>query len=963
MKRLLLSLGVLALGSAPLLAQHSQVSSVVVNPAASNEVWVCNRGNNSVSVIDTTLGAATHEIEVGVWPRTLAFSPDGTQVYVANQRGNVPVDVNFVTPFTGAEIRGTVSVIDVATKAVTDTLTDVGTEPYGLAFSPNGKYFALTSMRSATLRLFDAVNDTLLETLEYPRSLNIIPVGTVTDVDSDLDMVPDLAEPRAFVIRDDSARIYVTHLTSGFVSTVDVQLSGMGMPTGVSLASRIDLNDYDVHPILNPIDVQTVESQGFPRFADDIALSPDGTLAIVPHVLHNTNHDVNHDFAGEIDGDFANRVYPALTVLDAALDSYGQVGDNSARLHHEYSDPVVPAEYVPYGGQGATSASGIYTLGGVKVPLIGGTLDLAVTGTDPTDVVLLYFGTPVTFPLPGLGTLYNLGNFGIFPMTPSGTFFNPIQNNPIWDGLSLHFQAVVTDGVTGEPKGLTNGLEVVLGLEDLGVGDLGYRAGQPGRVLYNPAGDRALMLNRGSEDIFLYRVVGPLMELHTAFPERHDFVERAAFDATTPLGDLPLGMAMVDDPTTGNDDALVYVVNETSRTLSTLRVDWTTYVITQEAAQIPTLLGADKMTLSERSGQELFEDASRAQTAGLFNNSCGSCHFEGGADANVWQRPAGPRSTMPMFGGTLATGLLLWKGTRLNLGETGPMFGGENGGHGILTDSEQQALIDYHEIIPVPLNPNLDPVTGAYSANAALGEDLFFGNNSTGLNPTMRHAGCFSCHPDKDSTGLEARGYTADFLDPTLTADPFGLETLDPLCISLQENIVALNIRNVNSGVNVDLDNDGSPDVDRNLDGWSDLESYTPLNADADDDFMRDDPNGWLCPEGGLEGNPLRTFFRAPDLFSIPTKLGVFSTGPYFHDHSVVSLRTVLDPAAQQSDPVFGHPSYPALQKFFNEFHDIRGHEDFVPGASKVQVTLQTLASGSTFDADIQALLEYISSL
>ena len=53
----------------------------------------------------------------------------------------------------------------------------------------------------------------------------------------------------------------------------------------------------------------------------------------------------------------------------------------------------------------------------------------------------------------------------------------------------------------------------------------------------------------------------------------------------------------------------------------------------------------------------------------------------------MWQRPAGPRTTMPVYGGSLATGLILWKGVRLNMGETGPMFGGENGGTGVLNDS------------------------------------------------------------------------------------------------------------------------------------------------------------------------------------------------------------------------------------------------------------------------------------
>lgn len=948
-------------------AQHSQVSSVAVNPAKPHEVWVCNRGNDSVSVINTQSGATTHEIEVGVWPRSLAFSPDGTKVYVANQRGNVPVDVNFVTPFTGSEIRGTVSVIDVASKSLSATLSNVGTEPYGVAFAPNGKYFAVTGFRSGTLKLYDASTNALLQTLQYPRQLDFIAAGTVQDVDHDGDMLPDLMEPRAFVIRSDSARLYVTHLIPGYVSAVDVALDGQGLPTGVSLAKRIDLNTYAPHPILNPVNVQEVKSQGTPRFLDDIALSPDGTRALVPSVLHNLNHDVNHAFGGAIDGDFANRVYPALSVLDTALDTYAQPGDASARLHHELTDPLEPAAYVPYGPQGARVRAGVYTLGGQGAPVLGGQASFVHSGhNNATEMVFLAFGQKTEMPLGLYGTAVNFGDYGIFPMTPAGleaVFSTPIANNPTWEGNVLSFQAGVASLSQGWFKGFSNGLDMILSASSIGAGEMGMRAGQPGRVLYSPDGGHALLLNRGSEDLFLYEVQGSTLTLQAAFPPRHGFEERAALDTTTPMGDLPLGMAIAADPTTVNDDALVYVINETTRTLSTLRVDWGTGVITKERDQIPTLLGSDQMTDNQRLGEEIFEDASRTQTAGNFNNSCASCHFEGGADGNVWQRPAGPRSTMQVYGGTLGTGLVLWKGVRLSMGETGPMFGGENGGHGLFNDVEQQALIDYHEVVPVPLNPNVDPVTGDYSALAARGKDLFFGTNDTGTNPMLRNAGCFTCHPDQDAQTLETRGYTMDFLDPILTQDPGAFELLDPLCFSLQENIVALNIRNVNSGVNVDSDLDGFPDFDRNSDGYGDLETYTPLNADGPDDFTRDDPNGYLCPQDGIPGNPQKVFLRSAEVFSIPTKLGAFSTGPYFHDHVAASLRAIVDPSSQMNDPVYSHPAYPGLQKFFNEFHDVRGHEDLVPGASKVQITLQTAGSGYTIDEDIDALVEYIRSL
>jgi hypothetical protein len=430
-------------------------------------------------------------------------------------------------------------------------------------------------------------------------------------------------------------------------------------------------------------------------------------------------------------------------------------------------------------------------------------------------------------------------------------------------------------------------------------------------------------------------------------------------------------MAIVADTTTGNDDALVYVINELTRTLSVLRVSWSTGLILAEGDQIPTLLGGDLFTLSERLGEELLEDASRGQTTGApgtigeFNNSCYSCHFEGGEDANVWQRPNGPRSTMPFYDGTLMTGLMLWKGVRLHLGETGPMFGGENGGHGILSDDEQQALIDAHERIPVPLNPHLDPVTGGLTPLAQIGEDLFFGTNNTGLNPDLRAAGCAECHPRQDAATLAPRGFTADFLDPNLTSGE-NLQRMDPFCFSLQGNLLTINLRNVNSGVDVDLDGDGFPDPDRNADGYVDIETYTPMNTDKDDHFVRDDPNSYLCPsDPSNPGSPPKLFLRNLRDFSIPTKLGVFSSSPYFHDHSAYSLRMVLDPGAQAIDPVYGSPAfptqppYPGLNKFFNEFHDVRGHEQIVQGASKVQLNLQS----TNVDADIEAILAFIRSL
>ncbi|MCB9916258.1 MAG: YncE family protein [Planctomycetes bacterium] len=969
----LTSLALTGLLSASALAQHSQVSSVAVDPANPQRVWVCNRDNNTVSLVDVGTASVVAEIGVGVNPRSLALSPDGAKLFVVNQRGDVPLSANSVTGFPANAARGTVSVIDTGTLAVSSTLTGVGVEPYGLAMAPNGKFFAVTAFRSGTVKLFRTSTQAQMASLQYDNNLSMLPVGvTVADADANHDGIADLGEPRGFVIRSDSARMYVTHNRSPYVSVLDIALDGTGSPTGITLAGKIDLNEYPYDPFYNPTKVQVLQSQGLPRFLEDIALSPDGTRALVPHVLHNINHDVTHSFGPALAGDFANRVYPALTEIDTAADSYAQPGDASRRLHHELSDTLTPEGFASYGDAHVMANGNAVVLGGVGHPVLGGTLEFTVEGMNPGDTAQIVIGSfPVDVPAGAAGHVYVKQRFVFSPAT--NRLQIPIPNSAHLGGAVLVAQAIVTDGTTSE-VGFSNGVRFRIGSSATAANVLGYRAGQPSRVLYNASGDHALMLNRGSEDLFLFEVNGSDLTLATVWPERIQFQERAPLDTTTPMGDLPLGMAMVEDLSTVNDDALLYVINEGTRTLSALRVDFGANAIVKVADQIPTVTGADVFTQSQIVGQELFEDASRAQTTGNFNNSCASCHFEGGGDGNVWQRPAGPRSTMPVYGGSLGTGLILWKGVRLNMGETGPMFGGENGGNGQLTDAQQKGLTDYHEVISPPLNPNLD-ANGNLTATAAFGRDLFFGTNDTGLNPTNRTANCFECHKNVETNPNSNPGprfFTADFVHPLLM-DEANLQALDPDCFSLQENIVALNIRTVNSGCNVDIDHNGQPDIDRNGDGYDDRESYAIMNADTNDDFRRDDGNSYMCPCDPLldpncdAQNPTRLFTRQMTHFSIPTKLGVYSTGPYFHDHSALSLRNLLDPDSQMFGTQYGSPAHvaaghsasPTLFKLYNDVHDVRGHEQFFQGISKVQ---QTLASTNA-DADIEALLAFIQSL
>ncbi len=963
------ALAALLLLPLPCGAQHSQVSAIAVDPSNPDHVWVCNKTNHSVSLIDVATGQAVTEVRVGVWPRSCALSADGSKLFVACQRGNVHEDRNSVIGMPAPTRPGIVSVIDTQTRSVSQQIYDVGVEPYGLAVAPNGLWFAVSGFRSGTVKFFDATNHAELLEHQYDRSLSFIAPGkTVKDVDENRDGIADLGDPRGFTISADSQQLYVTHNKSPYVSVLDLTLSASGMPVSVTVSAKIGINEYPFDPVMNPVPVQEIKSQGAPRFMEDVALSPDGSLAVVPHLLHNVNHDVNHDFGPTLAGDFANRVYPALTLIDATTNSYGQPGDASKRLHHELDDDPEPAEYGSVGEPKLFTNGDSVLLGATGAPTLGGSADFLITGQSSSDTAQLWIGmTEVAQQTPD--GIQRVNPRFVFDISSGSKSIN-IPNNPALDGLTVVCQARIFR-VTGEVV-FTNAVRMRIRSAGVPSDELGHRAAHPHRVLFNAAGDHLLLLNRGSEDVFLFSVQGGQLNLRAVYPPRVGFKERTSMDVTTATGDLPLGFALHETP--GSARADLFIINEVNRTLSCLEVDFSSGAIAATSSQIRTLTGSDEMSFSARRGLEIFEDASRAQTTGDFNNSCASCHFEGGEDGNVWQRPAGPRSTMPVYGGTLGTGLILWKGVRLHMGETGPMFAGENGGHGIFTDDEQIALIDYHEAVPAPLNPNLDPVTGDLTPLAQLGRDLFFGSNDTGLNPTLRHAGCAECHITEETDPGSLPGprlYTADFVNPLITQQPH-LEIWDPECFSLRENVVQINIRNVNTGANIDLDNNGAPDPDRNLDGYSDIETYAIQNADGEDGFRRDDSNSYPCPCDPIldptcdPANPFRRFGREATHFSIPTKLGVFGTAPYFHDHGPLSLRALIDPEIQTSaDPVYGDAAYSdgisraGLVKNFNENHDVRGHEQFVASVSKVQQDLMS----TNVDDDIEAILAFIASL
>ena len=130
---------------------------------------VANPDNNSVSIFDVRNGANTRLAQVGVGtePNGVALSPDGSRIYVANT------------------VSGTVTVLaaDRANSAYGSTVTTipVGTEPYALAVTPSGRKLYVANARSNTISVIDTSTNRVIKTIAdagiEPRGIAITNSG------------------------------------------------------------------------------------------------------------------------------------------------------------------------------------------------------------------------------------------------------------------------------------------------------------------------------------------------------------------------------------------------------------------------------------------------------------------------------------------------------------------------------------------------------------------------------------------------------------------------------------------------------------------------------------------------------------------------------------------------------------------------------------------------------------------
>jgi YVTN family beta-propeller protein len=176
-------------------------------------LYLCNRFDNSVSVIDTARAVAIATIEVVREPVAAALSPDGKLLFVANHLPAGAAD----TGYSAAQV----SVIDTDTRKQIKLidLPNGSTGMRGICISPDGQYVYTTHI----LARYQLPTTQLDRGWMNTNAVSIIDVATQSRYTTFLldDVDHGAANPWAIACSPDGAHLFVTHAGTHELSVID----------------------------------------------------------------------------------------------------------------------------------------------------------------------------------------------------------------------------------------------------------------------------------------------------------------------------------------------------------------------------------------------------------------------------------------------------------------------------------------------------------------------------------------------------------------------------------------------------------------------------------------------------------------------------------------------------------------------------------------------------------------------
>jgi len=239
-------------------------------------VYVAQHNANTVAVVSTNTNTVQAQISAGTKPMGVAVSPDGSRLYVTN----------FLTATASGAgslwVNGTLTVVDTATRTVVAILT-VGTNPSGVAVSPDGSRVYVANAGSGTLSVVSAASNTVSAT---------IPVG---------------ANPVGVAASSNGQRIYVANSGAASVSVIDAATLAVsstvlvgGHATGVAVSddsTRVVVSNSFDHSVsvidAGTLAVTATTTAGIGQMPAGVAFVPGTSTALVANAKGASASSVN----------------------------------------------------------------------------------------------------------------------------------------------------------------------------------------------------------------------------------------------------------------------------------------------------------------------------------------------------------------------------------------------------------------------------------------------------------------------------------------------------------------------------------------------------------------------------------------------------------------------------------------------------------------------------------------------
>jgi YVTN family beta-propeller protein len=230
-------------------ARPTASSNIVATGGANARIWVVNQDNDSVSVFNASTNARVAEIAVGRAPRSVAVAANG-MVWVTNKRA------------------ASISVIDPSTLTISRTITlDRGTQPHGIAMTPNGSTALVVLEAGGKLLRFDTVSYTQTGSIDIgidARHVSVAADGVT-----------------AYVSR------YVTPPLNGESTASPQTTAGGGVLMSVNAGSTPMAMTATTRLAHSPKTDAENQGRGVPNYLGPAVVSPDGASAWVPSKMDN----------------------------------------------------------------------------------------------------------------------------------------------------------------------------------------------------------------------------------------------------------------------------------------------------------------------------------------------------------------------------------------------------------------------------------------------------------------------------------------------------------------------------------------------------------------------------------------------------------------------------------------------------------------------------------------------------